>query len=340
LLSAAGGVGKAGGLGGWRRLRRDLQSLGTRQTELRLRRNALRESQHQSREGPSARASLHCRNCSAYAPEQYCPRCGQDTAEHLPTAWEFVHEHLLHYFAAEGRLWRTLRALVFHPGLLTLEYLRGRKRTYVSPLRLYLTMSVVYFFALQLATAPAAEHARSKFHRKLNDGHTSINILDLEGLGLGKAVRSADGSLSCSLPSWVCNRIQERVLRPGELENRVGALTELYSHLSTAVFLLLPVFALFLQLAYLRRAYGEHFLFALHLHSFWFLLLLALLLPMPQWLGWLVIAYLLAYSAAALHRVYAAAWWKTVLKGLAIGAAYSVSLFIATALIIIGTILR
>jgi hypothetical protein len=45
-----------------------------------------------------------------------------------------VHEFVLHYFAAEGRLWRTLKALVLHPGRLTIEYLRGHKRQYVLPL--------------------------------------------------------------------------------------------------------------------------------------------------------------------------------------------------------------
>lgn len=292
-----------------------------------------------SRKGPVARASLQCRNCGAYAPEQYCPRCGQDTAEHLPSAWEFVHEHLLHYFAAEGRLWRTLRTLVLHPGRLTLEYLRGRKRTYVLPLRLYLTTSIVYFFALQLTTAPADERMRSEFHRTLNDGHSTLTIMDL---GFGKAVRNPDGSFTCTLPAWLCNRIEKRVLRPPEeLERRVSnAATELFSHLSTAVFLLLPVFALYLQLAYLSRSYGEHLLFALHAHCFWFLVLFALLLPMPRWLGVLLIAYLLTYSVAALHVVYAAAWWKTALKGLLIGLAYSVSLAIATTLIVIWIMLR
>jgi uncharacterized OB-fold protein len=87
-----------------------------------------------TREDPVTRATLYCRNCAAYAPDQYCPRCGQETNEHLPSAREFVHEFVLHYFAAEGRLWRTLKALVLHPGRLTIEYLRGHKRQYVLPL--------------------------------------------------------------------------------------------------------------------------------------------------------------------------------------------------------------
>jgi hypothetical protein len=292
-----------------------------------------------SREGPATRVSPYCRNCAAYAPDQYCPHCGQETSEHLPSAREFVHEFVLHYFAAEGRLWRTLKALVLHPGRLTIEYLEGRKRKYVLPLRLYLTVSVVFFLLLRLATAPAAEHVRAAFHRSLNDGHSTFTIMDF---GFGKAIRKPDGSFACDLPKWVCNRITERVIQPpGELERRLSNVpTELFSHLSTAVFLLLPLFAFFLQLAYLQRTYGEHFLFALHLHSFWFLVLLVLLLPLPEWIRIPVQVYPIVYSVVALHSVYPSAWWATALKALLIGLAYAASLLMATVLISIWVLIE
>jgi Protein of unknown function (DUF3667) len=289
--------------------------------------------------GPATRESPYCRNCNAHAPDHYCPHCGQETNEHLPSAREFVYEFVLHYFAAEGRLWRTLGVLALHPGRLTIKYLRGRKRKYVLPLRLYLTVSVVFFLLLRLATAPAAERVSAAFHRSVNDGHSTFTILDL---GFGKALRKADGSFTCNLPKWLCNRITERVVQPpGELERRLSNLTpQLFSHLSTAVFLLLPLFAFYLQLAYFKRTYGEHFLFALHVHSFWFLGLLVLLLPLPEWIRIVVEAYLIVYSVVALRAVYASVWWATVLKGLLIGFAYAASLLMATILIGIWAVIE
>jgi hypothetical protein len=248
-----------------------------------------------------------------------------------------VHEFILHYFAAEGRLWRTLRALVFHPGRLTIEYLRGRKLAYVLPLRLYLTVSIVFFLLLKLAAEPAGDRIASAVHRSLNDGHSYFTIVDI---GVAKAIRNPDGSFTCDLPRWLCKRIKERVLEPtGELERRWSNVTTvLVSHSSTAVFLLLPLFAFYLQLAYRKRTIGEHFLFALHVHSFWFVVLLLLLLPMPEWIGLLLQGYLIVYSVMALHAVYTSAWWKTVLKGLVVGLAYAASLYVATALIAIWAI--
>jgi hypothetical protein len=290
-------------------------------------------------EKPIVRQHRTCRNCGASAPDLYCPHCGQATKGHRPSFWEFIHEFLLHYFAAEGKLWRTLDALVLHPGRLTLEYLRGRKLSYVLPLRLYLTVSVVFFLLLKIAAAPGNERVAAAFHRSLSDRQTSFSIVDL---GYAKAVRNADGSFECNLPNWFCNRIQERVLRqPGELENRVSKIpTELVNHLSTAVFLLLPLFALYLKAVYPKPTYGEHFLFALHVHSFWFLVLMVLTLPIPQGAGMLLIGYLFVYTIMALHTVYLSAWCKTVLKGLVVGVAHLASLIAATAAIAIWVIIE
>jgi hypothetical protein len=289
-----------------------------------------------SQEKTASRESLRCRNCGVHAPDHYCPHCGQGTKEHPPTFWEFVHEFVLHYFAAEGRLWRTLGALVLRPGRLTIDYLRGRKLAYVSPYRLYLTVSIIFFLLLKLVAASGFESA---IQGSLKDGHAAITIVDL---GFEKAIRNADGSFTCSVTKRYCDRIQERVLQhPGELERRMSSLpSQWISHLSTAVFLLLPLFALYLKLAYWRRTYGEHLLFALHVHSFWFLVLMLLMLPIPDWSRKLVEGYLFVYSVMALHAVYRSAWWKTVLKGMVIGAAYLASLFVATVTIVIWTFIE
>ncbi|HEX7690126.1 MAG TPA: DUF3667 domain-containing protein, partial [Burkholderiaceae bacterium] len=106
-----------------------------------------------------------CPNCGAslrlpgLAPEavRHCPSCGQETTLHPPSVAEFAHEFVGHYIALEGPLWRTLFLLVRQPGRLTAEYLAGRRRRYVIPLRLYLSASFVLFLVLKLL-APTAAH--------------------------------------------------------------------------------------------------------------------------------------------------------------------------------------
>jgi hypothetical protein len=53
----------------------------------------------------------------------------------------------------DGRLWKTLGALLLRPGFLTLEYFRERRASYVPPFRLYLAASLA-FFSLAFVAGP------------------------------------------------------------------------------------------------------------------------------------------------------------------------------------------
>jgi hypothetical protein len=89
-----------------------------------------------------------CRNCGAILVGEFCHACAQK---------RFVESdrrfgHLLHQFIAgatdlDGRFWRTMRALLFQPGLLSREYFEGRRARWLSPVSLFLAVSVVYFLA-------------------------------------------------------------------------------------------------------------------------------------------------------------------------------------------------
>jgi len=89
-----------------------------------------------------------CANCGAHAPGAYCPECGQNTRERLPTFVQFMREATGRYLAFEGRLWKTLLPLLFWPGFLTRAYLAGRRRRYVGPARLFLVSSLLLFAVL------------------------------------------------------------------------------------------------------------------------------------------------------------------------------------------------
>ena len=87
-----------------------------------------------------------CRNCGTHVgAARFCGACGQSTTLHPLTVREFFHEFITHNVALEGALWRTLKALLLHPGSLTVEYLAGRRARYIAPLRLYLSFSLILF---------------------------------------------------------------------------------------------------------------------------------------------------------------------------------------------------
>jgi hypothetical protein len=91
-----------------------------------------------------------------------------------------------------------------------------------------------------------------------------------------------------------------------------------------AMFVLLPVFALLLKLLYIRRDryYAEHFVFALHVHSFFFLMFIIMLaLPWDRADGLLII-WMVVYVWLAMKRVYRQGLVRTTAKWLALAWSY------------------
>lgn len=89
-----------------------------------------------------------CPNCgtSLKPDDNFCPHCGQENHEiKLPLghiAYEFV-ESITHF---DNKLWNTLKAIFTRPGQMTAEFLEGKRARYVPPARLYVFVSVIFFF--------------------------------------------------------------------------------------------------------------------------------------------------------------------------------------------------
>ena len=102
-----------------------------------------RDAERLASEPPTA-----CMNCGSVLPGRFCPDCGQKDQPLQQPAHVFIAESVSEYFGLDGRLWRSLGALLFQPGTLTLAYLEGRRTRYLRPLRLYLSATVFFFFLL------------------------------------------------------------------------------------------------------------------------------------------------------------------------------------------------
>ncbi|HLO95619.1 MAG TPA: DUF3667 domain-containing protein, partial [Burkholderiaceae bacterium] len=301
----------------------------------------------------------HCANCGAVLAEprpRFCGQCGQETEIKAPTLGEFIQQFGGAYFSTEGALWRTLWRLLI-PGQLTLEYFAGRRRHYVLPLRLYLTLSVVLLLALRLssqlewteeaptdatsaaASAPrsasaAVKPAQAASAPRQRRGALVIDERDREemtllDLGAWRA-GTHKGQFYCEgLSDKVCKRLERRLTAdPETLKQEFADLpSRALDHLGQAMFVLLPAFALWLKLFYVdkRRRYTEHLVFALHQHAFWFAVLALLTLKYEPLAAFCALA-MVVHPLIALHRVYGTRWWSTLPRAFGLMVAYSISL--------------
>lgn len=97
----------------------------------------------------SRRKTDHCFNCNYSFPEgaanNYCPECGQKNSDKQVSILTLISDFFSNYFSFDSKLFTTFIPLLFKPGFLTTEYLKGRHATYVSPVRIYLYVSILYF---------------------------------------------------------------------------------------------------------------------------------------------------------------------------------------------------
>ena len=93
-----------------------------------------------------------CPSCGRrLAGESYCSSCGEEVLDPRKlTLSYFLTNTVLHEILnVDGKIWRTLKFLLFRPGFLALEYAAGRRRPYVGPVRVLLVAIVVYVLATQ-----------------------------------------------------------------------------------------------------------------------------------------------------------------------------------------------
>ena len=281
-----------------------------------------------------------CPNCAEpLLPRQdgsaplHCPACGQETNIQAPKLGELLQQFGGAYLSTEGALWRTLKQMLFKPGALTVDYLAGRRRRYVLPLRLYLTISLLllvvvrfsggfeFIGGLQVPSLVSAEQKQGP-----------LQTLTVTVLGSTVGLRS--GVFVCQrLPGWLCQQLQARAATDGRtfLYRLRTANDRVTANFGVVMFVLLPVFAVCLMLATPGRGlrYTEHLVFALHLHSFWFIVLAVVrLLPWANayWGGVVLMA---AYTLLADGRVYGGPWWQRLLRALALTLMYAGMLAVA-----------
>lgn len=104
---------------------------------------------HEAHEGGA------CANCGIERVGAFCHACGQPGHLHknlLGLAHDIAHG----VFHFDGKVWRTLPMLAWHPGRLTRRYVDGERAKFVSPMALFLFSVFLMFAVVSNLAAPNA----------------------------------------------------------------------------------------------------------------------------------------------------------------------------------------
>jgi len=298
----------------------------------------------------AAGSSHKCLNCGTLLTGKYCIECGQPARLRGLSFWLLLEELVEEIWDVDSRAWRSLLPLMFRPGYLTNAYLAGRRARYTSPLRLYMTVSVLFFVIAAITdnTLP----------------------LSWEDPGLERAIiESTAGTDKNSIPideEFGCDVILQNVETPwlrAWRERSVAACQRVTAdsgrsleraavdNIPIMMVVFIPVLALVMKLLYRgsERYYVEHLVFFMHFHAFGFIVLVLdiFFLELGGAFGWsitvsrivasITAVYMALYLLIAMRRVYEQGWLVTSVKYLLLNITYIVGLSLSLTGLVIYT---
>ena len=245
------------------------------------------------------REDVSCLNCGASADGAYCPSCGQSTHEgREPTLGHFLHD-LFHEVAhLDGKVFRTLRALVLEPGRLTEEYWRGRIGQWIRPIRLFLVAAALHFLA-----------------------STGVGPLNLQVL----LERDPGGEFSVSIASEPSSMAGKNGRVPATAAEH-DAFQEKFRHRYAQIrYFSVLIFAgvSFLVYRQRQRFFVNHLIGSLHFYALWYLIAIGAneLLRLDSRLSGLGMLASAVYLWVALRRLYKESWPTSLAKAMLLIAA-------------------
>jgi hypothetical protein len=274
---------------------------------------------------PDASAPGVCLNCGEPVSQRYCSACGQAALDPNPTLGEFIHEAAGEFLHWDGKLAATFRLLLTRPGALTREYLTGRRASYLSPLRIYLTCSVIFFALKALVPDPPLV---------VRAGATQFGVVTIQEDTVGETLEAIDKMTQSRSPTdRMTGRVLGNALRHGD-----QTAASLRQSIPDVMFVLVPIFAGLVALVFRNRRmrYPQHLAFALHTHAFLFLAFVLTLVPRVTRIAAVdalaVAASFIAiaiYMVLAVRRVYGGSTRSAILRSGAVAATYFVAFTVA-----------
>ena len=197
------------------------------------------------------RENTTCQNCGDEVKVRFCPSCGQENTETKKSFhYLFTHfiEDLVHY---DNGFWKAIKYLIFKPYILTIEYLNGKRKKYVAPVKLFIFMNFLCFFLSGMLSyeTESIDKVKDVPAKKQSDVNLTVN----------------GGSNS----NFISKKLTEldKKYTANEIFEKAGE--NIVHYLPKVLFAYLPFFALFLWLFHNKKRwwYFDHGIFTFHFFS-------------------------------------------------------------------------
>lgn len=276
-----------------------------------------------------------CSNCGQPLGGAFCSSCGQRAVPPHPKLGELAGDALAELSGWDGKFIDTFRLLLTQPGELTRRFIDGQRVRFIAPVRLYLTLSVVYFVVA--AAAPTLRPSGTN----VDVGPVHIGVTRTGNSGPEQAARATQAARAGALTPAERDSALAQVARAPKLIRPIlqrsindpdGMKRGVLESMPKVLFVLLPLFAGILALFYRRRHFPAHLYFAIHLHAYAFLVLgIAALASFTH----VFVLYVVLSAAAqlsvpvylylALRRVYGGSRLMTLAKEVGVGLLYGIA---------------
>lgn len=291
-----------------------------------------------------------CAQCGATLVGRWCHDCGEDSRPPSRRLRDIAEDFLEEVFDFSAPAVRTARALFVRPSLVPRALRAGDRSSFLSPMKLYLTATVIFFLFLGLfdvalvqwqvvpkGDGPMAVRVEDGVYK----GMVNFQMTDrwLHRMEPHPRNEEAIAAIDAAVPAIKDEFERALVMGARAMAAEPAALNdEMAEWMPRILWLMMPVYALLLWAFYARgRLISEHVIFALWAHTLIFLLMVfaAMWNIGVEWALGLVgreistgmglMLGLLAYQVyfvIGLKRYYEQSWTGAVVKGLAHTAIY------------------
>lgn len=249
---------------------------------------------------------LSCPSCKHNFKGRFCPNCGEKITNKNYSFKEFLSNVLEGFYNFDTKFFKSLKLLIVKPGFLTSEFLQGRRVNYLKPFQLFLIINIVMVFFSSLFLA---ENLLVSSYRT----HTNMMFYSNFAVNLTEHAHIERGV--------------EKEEYVKQFNNRLN------NYSQTLIFILIPLFAIFMKMLFLDRYYFEHLIYSTHLLAYFlfffgfmvtpFVLVLDLLYQnlfnshignVDGFVGPLFLIVMGSYFVFSVKRVYRNNWLFTIVK--------------------------